>query len=121
MIIKDIKLNNTMITPDGRTESFSYEEIENSQRTASGKLKKQIIARKKIINIEYEIINEDNLKPIYELYENTTNFISVELSDYDGNIVTFSANMGKPEFEKDFYGDDSKWYLTGFNFSLEEV
>ncbi len=121
MIIKDIKLNNVLITPDGRTETCGITEVENSQRTASGRLKKQIIARKILINIEYEIICEDDLFPIYEIYENSFSFISVEITDYQGTSKSFTASITAPEFEKDFYGEDGKWYLSSFTFSLEEV
>ena len=120
MIVKDIKLNDNLITPDGRSESFNYEEIANSNRTASGKLKKQIIAKKIKLDIEYELISEDDLKSIYEQYE-TGEFISVYLNDFDGQVKTFSADMTPPEFEKDFYGVDGKWYFSSLSFTLEEV
>jgi hypothetical protein len=58
----DIYLDGTLLTPFGRTYTESDIEISRGDRTASGKLVRDIIATKKRFSLDYSYIDGDELK-----------------------------------------------------------
>jgi hypothetical protein len=68
----DIKLgvlgSEAMLSPGGRTFTEGRLELAREDRTASGKLVKEIIAVKKTFKLDYELIDGDDLAAIITLY-----------------------------------------------------
>ena len=61
----DLKL----LSPYGRRLTISDTEISRSERAASGKLRKDIIAVKKRITLDYSFIDGDALETLLDIYD----------------------------------------------------
>ena len=58
-----------LLPMEGRTFTEGYNEIAREERTASGRLVKEITARKKRFIVEYSLIDDNELQTILSLYE----------------------------------------------------
>lgn len=59
----------TLLTPFGRTLTITDTELSRGERTASGRLVKDVIATKKKFKLVYDAIDGDELENIIDLYE----------------------------------------------------
>ena len=58
-----------LLSPFGRSFRESTEEISREERTANGRLVREIIAEKKKFDITYKEINSEDVKELIELYQ----------------------------------------------------
>jgi hypothetical protein len=92
----DIYLDGTLLTPFGRTYTESDIEISRGDRTASGKLVRDIIATKKRFSLDYSYIDGDELKIYEDFYaENSEHTLSVYYSD---NAATTTTTTDDPSY-----------------------
>lgn len=77
----------TLLSPFGRKLLIADEEIGREQRTASGRLVRDIVATKKKITLAYETIDGDDLITFLDLYDGYDE-LSLLIYHTDVNITT---------------------------------
>jgi hypothetical protein len=84
-----IYLDSTLLTAFGRTYTESNVEISRGDRTASGKLVRDIIATKKRFELSYSHIDGDELAVFEAFYaEGGEHRLEIYYSDNDGTTTT---------------------------------
>ena len=92
----DIYLDGTLLTPFGRTYTESDVEISRSDRTASGRLVRDIIATKKRFELSYSYIDGDELKVYEDFYaENLEHTLEIYYRD---NAATTTTTTDDPDY-----------------------
>jgi len=73
MLAGDIYLgvaaSEVLLPATGRTFTEKFEELSREQRTANGRLVRDVIAIKKIVRMSYELVDGDDLDTFKMLYE----------------------------------------------------
>lgn len=88
-----IYCDSTLLTPFGRTYTESNVEISRGERTASGKLVRDVIATKKRFELSYSHIDGDELAKIEALYaEGGEHVLLVYYDDEDMEWYTVLMN-----------------------------
>lgn len=84
----------TIVTPFGRTLNIADNEISRSGRAASGMLRKDIIAKKATINLEYSFIGLTDIEQFIDLYdlETTLSLLNYNHSDIGGTTAGEGTN-----------------------------
>lgn len=120
-----------LITPIGRTLTVSNTELARQERTASGKLVKDIIAVKKKITLDYELISSENLSFFLDLYDlNDELVITLYDAIYDGEtgttttispdtVMTLTVLMSPIDYTRVLVTNGGLW--SGVKIVLEEV
>ena len=87
-----------LLSPFGRTTRIDLTELSRQDRTASGKLVKDIIAKKHKITLEYSMIDGDELKKLLDIYD-----LDSELSLNIYNVTEEVTTTPAPEENYDHY------------------
>jgi len=83
----DLKL----LSPYGRKLTISDTEISRSERAVSGKLRKDIIAVKKRITLDYSFIDGDALETLLDIYDLQSELVlRIYTADYETTTTTAS-------------------------------
>lgn len=83
----DLKL----LSPYGRRLTISDTEISRSERAVSGKLRKDIIAVKKRITLDYSFIDGDALETLLDIYDLQSELVlRIYTADYETTTTTAS-------------------------------
>lgn len=120
-----------LITPIGRSYSVSNIELSRQERTASGKLVKDIIAVKKKITLDYGFISSEDLSFFLDMYDLQTELtITVYDAMYDGSdgtttttspdtVNSYVVLMSPIDYSRVLVTNGGLW--SGVKIILEEV
>lgn len=112
--------NEQMLPPMGRRFAIEDFEISKEQRTASGRLVKEVIAVKKRFTLEYSFVTNAILKQLKELYQSGIhNNLNLKIEQEDGTIEEYEV-VFRP-FSRSRYLIGDTWYWEGISIELEEV
>ena len=93
-------------------------EISTKSRTASGRLVEDIVAVKKVFNITYGTLKDEDLEALKELYK-IGDMLSLKVERNSGNIETYTVKMSP--FNRQRLIIATRWYWNGVTITLEEV
>ena len=119
-----------LITPIGRTFKVDAIELARKERTASGKLVKDIIALKRQITLDYSYIDGDNLEIFLDMYDLESELsLIVYDSDYDAGggtttvsddtVQSYTVLMQPINYQRVLVTGNGLW--SGVSIVLEEV
>ncbi len=112
--------NEQLLPTMGRQFAIEDFEISKEQRTASGRLVKEVIAAKKRFTLEYSFVTNAILKQLKELYQSgIRNNLNLKIEQEDGSIEEYEV-VFRP-FSRSRYLIGDKWYWEGIRIELEEV
>lgn len=114
-----IKINGTKIkTPT--SQDIEHYNITNGDRTASGQMMMDLIAKKIKINVSYEVLKGTDLKQIRNLIDGTAMFFDVTYYDDDGVLTTKTCYAGAIKYKKFRHSATNGWYWKDVEFALIE-
>jgi hypothetical protein len=100
-------------------EKFTVERynLTKSGRVASGKMMMDLIAKKRRLDLEYEVISGADFEKILSLIDGTKMFFTVEWEDYTGwnSAVCYAGAIPNTH-----YRGNSGYYYKGVKFALIE-
>ena len=112
--------NEQLLPAMGRKLSVEDFEITNENRTASGKLVRDVTAVKKRFKIDYSFVTNDILTQLRQLYElGINNNLNLKIEQEDGAIDEYEV-VFRP-FSRSRYLLGGKWYWQNISIELEEV
>ena len=112
--------NEQLLSTMGRRFAIEDFEISKEQRTASGRLVKEVIAVKKRFTLEYSFVTNAILKQLKELYQaGIRNNLNLKIEQEDGSIEEYEV-VFRP-FSRSRYLIGDTWYWEGISIELEEV
>lgn len=113
-----LKLGGVELPTMSRSFSESEIEITREDRTASGRLVIDVIAVKKAFTIQYDIITDEMLSVINEVYRlgSLLNFV---VERENGQIDEYTVRLHPYSRDRFILGDD--WFWEGITLELEEV
>ena len=104
----------------GRRLSEEDFEIRNEQRTASGRLIRDVIAVKKRFKLDYSFATNAILKQLKQIYQAGINGnLVLKIEQEDGSIEQYEV-VSRP-FSRSRYLVGDKWFWEGISIELEEV
>ncbi len=112
---------NEILLPEmGRRLSEEDFEIKNEQRTASGRLIRDVIAVKKRFKLDYSFATNAILKQLKQIYQAGINGnLVLKIEQEDGSIEQYEV-VSRP-FSRSRYLVGDKWFWEGISIELEEV
>lgn len=114
------KGNEQLLPAMGRKLSVEDFEITNENRTASGKLVRDVTAVKKRFKIDYSFVTNDILTQLRQLYElGINNNLNLKIEQEDSSIDEYEV-VFRP-FSRSRYLIGNKWFWEGISIELEEV
>jgi len=112
--------NEQLLPAMGRKLSVEDFEITNENRTASGKLVRDVTAVKKRFKIDYSFVTNDILTQLRQLYElGINNNLNLKIEQEDSGIDEYEV-VFRP-FSRSRYLIGNKWFWEGISIELEEV
>lgn len=112
--------NEQLLPEMGRRLSEEDFEITNENRTASGKLVRDVTAVKKRFKIDYSFVTNDVLTQLRQLYElGINNNLNLKIEQEDSSIDEYEV-VFRP-FSRSRYLIGNKWFWEGISIELEEV
>ena len=112
--------NEQLLPAMGRKLSVEDFEITNENRTASGKLVRDVTAVKKRFKIDYSFVTNDILTQLRQLYElGINNNLNLKIEQEDSSIDEYEV-VFRP-FSRSRYLIGNKWFWEGISVELEEV
>lgn len=112
--------NEQLLPAMGRKLSVEDFEITNENRTASGKLVRDVTAVKKRFKIDYSFVTNDILTQLRQLYElGINNNLNLKIEQEDNSIDEYEV-VFRP-FSRSRYLIGNKWFWEGISIELEEV
>jgi len=112
--------NEQLLPAMGRKLSVEDFEITNENRTASGKLVRDVTAVKKRFKIDYNFVTNDILTQLRQLYElGINNNLNLKIEQEDSSIDEYEV-VFRP-FSRSRYLIGNKWFWEGISVELEEV
>ena len=112
--------NEQLLPAMGRKLSVEDFEITNENRTASGKLVRDVIAVKKRFKIDYSFVTNNILTQLRQLYElGIDNNLNLKIEQEDSSIDEYEV-VFRP-FSRSRYLIGNKWFWEGISIELEEV
>ena len=112
--------NEQLLPAMGRKLSVEDFEITNENRTASGKLVRDVTAVKKRFKIDYSFVTNDILTQLRQLYElGINNNLNLKIEQEDSSIDEYKV-VFRP-FSRSRYLIGNKWFWEGISIELEEV
>ncbi|NSW92323.1 MAG: hypothetical protein HPY74_16930 [Firmicutes bacterium] len=112
--------NEQLLSEMGRRLTVEDFEITKEQRTASGKLVREIIATKKRFKLDYSFVTNVVLKQLKEIYQlGTSGNLNLKIEQEDASIEEYEV-VFRP-FSRSRYLIGDKWYWEGISIELEEV
>ena len=112
--------NEQLLSKMGRKLAVEDFEITKEQRAASGRLRREIIAVKKIFGLEYSFVTNDILTQLRQLYElGINNNLNLKIEQEDSSIDEYEV-VFRP-FSRSRYLIGNKWFWEGISVELEEV
>lgn len=112
--------NEQLLPAMGRKLSVEDFEITNENRTASGRLRREIIAVKKIFKLSYGFVTNAVLTQLRQLYQlGLSNNLSLKIEQEDSSIDEYEV-VFRP-FSRSRYLIGNKWFWEGISIELEEV
>jgi len=112
--------NEQLLPAMGRKLSVEDFEITNENRTASGKLVRDVTAVKKRFKIDYSFVTNDILTQLRQLYElGINNNLNLKIEQEDSGIDEYEV-VFRP-FSRSRYLIGDKWFWEGISIELEEV
>ena len=112
--------NEQLLPAMGRKLSVEDFEITNENRTASGKLVRDVTAVKKRFKIDYSFVTNDILTQLRQLYElGINNNLNLKIEQEDSSIDEYEV-VFRP-FSRSRYLIGNKWFWEGITVELEEV
>lgn len=112
--------NEQLLPAMGRKLSVEDFEIKNEQRTASGRLIRDVIAVKKRFKLDYSFATNAILKQLKQIYQAGINGnLVLKIEQEDGSIEQYEV-VSRP-FSRSRYLVGDKWFWEGISIELEEV
>jgi hypothetical protein len=112
--------NEQLLPAMGRKLSVEDFEITNENRTASGKLVRDVTAVKKRFKIDYNFVTNDILTQLRQLYElGINNNLNLKIEQEDSSIDEYEV-VFRP-FSRSRYLIGNKWFWEGISIELEDV
>lgn len=112
--------NEQLLPEMGRRLSEEDFEIKNEQRTASGRLIRDVIAVKKRFKLDYSFATNAILKQLKQIYQAGINGnLVLKIEQEDGSIEQYEV-VSRP-FSRSRYLVGDKWFWEGISIELEEV
>lgn len=112
--------NEQLLPAMGRKLSVEDFEITNENRTASGKLVRDVTAVKKRFKIDYSFVTNGILTQLRQLYElGINNNLNLKIEQEDSSIDEYEV-VFRP-FSRSRYLIGNKWFWEGITVELEEV
>ncbi len=113
-----LKLGGVELPTMSRSFSESEFEITREDRTASGRLVIDVIAVKKVFTIQYDIVTDEMLSVINEVYRlgSLLNFV---VERENGQIDEYTVRIHPYSRDRLVLGDN--WFWEGITLELEEV
>lgn len=109
----------TLLSPKGRELKISNKQLARSERTASGKYVRDIIATKKKFSLSYELIDEPD-RLIYKNFYDEENELVFRMYTGDGTTYNDYTVLMEPfDYERILMFDGGLW--GNFDVVLEEV
>lgn len=108
--------------PEGRQLQEAITEISSTRRTASGRLKKQIIGQKRTWALSYSSMDHSLFSTLIDLYDqhiSTAENLSLVYVDGDGVQQTVAVSPEAPSYTK--AAPRRTWLYRGFVMRLVEV
>ena len=111
-----IKINGVQIKEPTTKVLDSYN-LTKSGRVSSGKMTMELVAKKRTLQLSYEVIHGDELELILSLIDGNAMFFTVEYDDSDGmkSMIAYSGAIKREYFRKHM-----GWYWKGVEFQLIE-
>ena len=91
--------------------------LTKSGRVASGKMKIELIAKKRKFYFSYEVISSTDLIPIINIVDGTKMFFPIE---YEENNIIKTATVYAGALKTPKLREGSKWYWRNVTFDLIE-
>jgi len=110
------------LTPLSRRFQEAIEEISRTRRTASGKLKKQIIGYKRIFTLSYGVLDQSSFETLtgyYETHIADGDNLSLIYETGDGSLDTVEVSPSPPQYTT--HSSRRHWLYRDFSMRLEEV
>jgi hypothetical protein len=117
----NIKLNGVLIKqPKNDNCQINSYNITKAGRVASGKMKMDLIAKKRKFELNYPVIAESDLRQILDIIDGTALFFTIEYTDTADQIsktaTVYVGEINKVPFRTDEFG----WYWRDVKFNLIE-
>jgi len=112
----NIKVNGVLIKQP-KNPSLSHYNLTKSGRVASGKMTMDLVAKKKKLFFEYEVLSGAEIEQIMSLIDGDNMFFNVEYIE-NGVTKSFTGYVGEIQRKVHRAGGLGGWYWTdvGFNF-----
>ena len=112
--------NEQLLSKMGRKLAVEDFEIARKQRTASGTLKKDVIAIKKRFNLSYSFVTNSVLQQLRQIYQaGIGENLNLKIEQEDGTIDEYMVEF--MPFSRSRYLIGNKWYWENISIELEEI
>jgi hypothetical protein len=117
----NIKLNGVVIKqPKNEDFHMNTYNLTKSGRVASGKMKMDLIAKKRKFEFTYPVISAGDFQAIIAIIDSSEMFFSIEYTDTNDGVVksatVYVGEINKVPFRTDQFG----WYWKDVKFNLIE-
>ena len=114
----NIKINGVKIKEPQNPKISTYN-LTKSGRVASGKMMMDLVAKKKKLFCDYEVLSGAEMDKILSLIDGSAMFFNVEYTD-NGHTHSFTAYVGEINRTHFRSGPLSGWYWKDVSFNLIE-
>lgn len=112
--------NEQLLSPMGRRLTVQDVEISKKQRTASGKLVRDVVAVKKVFTLDYSFVSNEILNQLRTLYQlGISNNLMLRIEQENGSIEEYEVAISP--FSRSRYLLGGQWFWEGITITLEEV
>lgn len=114
----DIRINDTPIKQP-KNPQLSHYNLTKSGRLASGKMTMELVAKKKKLFFEYDVLSGAEVEHILSLIDGNNMFFNVSYTE-NGIRRSFRAYVGEISRKLNRGGGNNGWYWTDVSFNLIE-
>lgn len=113
---KYLEINGVLVRTPSKF-NISRFNLTKSGRVASGKMKMDLVAKKRKLSVEYEVISGSELQQILDIIDTDRMFFTVRYMDHSG-WHSITCYVG--EIPSEYFRIQMGWYYRGVQFSLIE-
>ena len=107
-----------LLPAEGRTYQEGESQLSRTERTASGRLVRDVISTKKTFNLNYSLIDDTELIKILEIYE-LEGEVTLQIKRMDGVVNTHTVLMEPFDRERVLATGNGLW--RNVSISMREV
>lgn len=114
----DIRVNGVKIKQP-KNPSLSHYNLTKAGRLANGKMTMELIAKKKKLFLDYDVLSGKDLEQIMSLIDGSNMFFNVTYNE-NGTVRGFTAYVGEINRKLHRGGGNNGWYWTDVSFNFIE-